>query len=360
MEITWKPSKVDRERVSQLCLGMVVEKEYERILIGDCDAIRNRLEGQKTSGVLFDQVRPFGTFILMLNDSNEETWNKALSCLLEGREILDKSNLERIIVKKDPKEYEREAMEILSEEFDSDDLVSRFVAMKIWYGYWDIRGTKKTLDLNLFESEMNTLIHQYRSQKVFLEEGSDFTSKHPVFKYSDNLGFSDKISSIYTSLGEDNLECIVVDRSLFPIKKYYADRLKNWKKVIMRCKMCGRLFIADNRSCKYCNDGCKKSARDKSLVRRSETGDTAEVDQMCRTANAYWSNRRAKIRKSPEWTADEVHAYEDAMKQFQKEKKDKRRQHKEGKITLSELKNWLAEQSIEAEKALIAIKVTQR
>jgi hypothetical protein len=48
------------------------------------------------------------------------------------------------------------------------------------------------------------------------------------------------------------------------------------------------------------------------------------------------------------------------MKQFQQEKKDKRREHKEGKITLSELKNWLAEQSIEAEKAFIAIKVTQR
>ena len=359
-EIKWKPSKSERQLVFELCLGIVVTKEYERILIGKRDDIRLRLEGAESAGILFDQIRPFGSFLLMLDNDTEGKWNTALTYLREAREILDESYFDRVITKEEPKKYEKEAMEILTEKYESDDLVSRFVAMRIWYYYWSIRGTKKEDDLNAFLSEAQVLIRPFNIPGVLLEERVSLTPEHPIFRYSKEYSLSDRIASIYTSLGEDNLACIIVDKSLLPIKKYYADLIRNWKKVVMKCERCGRFFIADNRSCMYCSDECRESARKRTLVKRREIGNTAEIDNLCITANAYWNNRRAKIRKSQEWSADEVRAYENAMKYFQKEKRNKRREYKEGKITLSELRNWLAEQSIEAEKAIDAIKVLQR
>lgn len=360
LDIVWKPSKSDREQVAKLCIGMAVTKDYERVLIGTRDAIRNRLEGAETTDVVFDQIRPFGSFLLMLEYDAERKWNEALTHLREARDVLDRSNIGRAMSKDDPKAYEKEAMELLIDKYESDDLISRYVAMRMWYGYWLIRGTKDKDDLAVFEYEMDTLIRPFRVPSVLLEEGTDLTPEHPLFRYVEERGLSDRTSVVFNSLGKDRLECVIVDKSLLPIKKYYADRVMRWKKVVMKCKWCGQFFIANNRNCDYCSYECKGLARNQTLVERKTNKNTAEIDQLCGTANAYWANRRAKIRKSPEWTADEVRAFEIEMKKFQDEKVEMRKKHKKGEITLSELKNWLAEQSIRAEKTLESIKVTQR
>jgi len=343
-KIVWRPSKQDREYVSQLSLGIVLTEKYERILIGNRYDILYRLEGAEVSGILCDEIRPFGSFLLNLDDDKEGGWNTSLMYLAEARAILDKHYWERKTIKEDPKLLEKQAMKILEEKFQQGDLVSQFVSLRIWYGYWSIRENRKEDDIKRFLRKTEILVRPFSIPGVPLEERTRVTPKHPIFRYAAELYTEDKQSTTHTSLGKDNLECIIVTDSLIPIKRFYANRISMMKKHVMKCEICGAFYIANNEKFQYCSDECRKIARKDSLNQRAKIGNTAEIDRLCSDANAHWANRRSKIRKSPEWTAEEVLIYEEQVKAFQTEKREMRKKHKAGQITFSELQDWLIKQ----------------
>jgi hypothetical protein len=341
-----------------MCVGVVVAREYERVLIGKQLDIQYKLQGADVSGILYDEIRPFGSFLLKLDDDREGDWNTALSNLAEARCILDKSSYSRLVKKEDPKIYEFEAMRILSDKFESGDLISKYVALRIWYGYWEIRGNKNKDDFEQFFGKAQTLVHPFSEYGSNLEERTELTPEHPVFRYAKKLSFREKSSERF-SLSE-NIDCIFVQNSLMPIKKFYADKIGTMKKHVMKCERCGQFYIADSERFQYCGDVCKKMARKRSLEQRRGIGLTAEVDRLCNDAYAHWNNRLTKIRKSPEWSAEAVQIYADKKMVFQKKKTEMRKRYKAGEISFSELRDWLIKQSNEAENALYTIKVTQR
>lgn len=358
-DIKWNPSKRDGKYVSQLCLGVVVTREYERVLVGKQLDIQYKLQGADVSGILYDETRPFGSFLLMLDDDREGKWNTALSYLMEARAILDKSGAYRLLNnEEDPKMLENEAMYILADKFECGDLISKFVALRIWCGYWEIRGNKKQHDFEQFFSKAQTLVRPFNVSGPNLEERIELTPEHPIFRYAKELNVRDKNSERFAI--SENVDCIIVQDSLLPIKKFYADKIRTMKKHIMKCELCSQFYIADSEKFQYCGDKCKAMARRRSLEQRREIGLTAEIDRLCNDAYAHWNNRLTKIRKSLEWSAEEVQMFVDKKEAFQKKKTEMRKKHKTGEITFSELRDWLIKQSIEADNALVAIKVTQR
>lgn len=360
ISITWHPTKVDVKAVTQMRLALVVTKDCERILIGKPDDIRRRLDGGEVSEMVYDEKRAFGTFLIEFEHDPNGLWNDAISNLMEATDIFLGPQLPRMLNKESPRPYEERAMEILKEKFDNGDIVSRYVAMRIWYGYWGIRGQeKKNLNEDFFAFAQN-LARLFGVRALPLEPRISVTPEHHVFRYAKELALCDKESVLYTSLGRDRLECITVGASLIPLKKYYADQISKWKKYIMQCEHCGKFFMADNQHYKYCSDVCKQQVREINLAQRREHETTVAVDKLCTTANAYWNNRRRKIRKSNEWSEDDVRKYEIAMEKFQAEKVEMRKKFKHGTITFGELKNWLAAQQRKADEALMTIKVTER
>lgn len=253
---------------------------------------------------------------------------------------------------------EFEAMDIFVDKFESGDLISKFVALRIWYGYWEIRGNKKQRDFEKFFRKAQTLVRPFSVQGSVLEERTDLTPEHPVFRYARELDFRERNSERFEV--SENVDCIIVQDSMLPIKKFYAEKIRTMKKHIMKCELCGQFYIADSEKFQYCSKKCKTMARKRSLEQRREIGLTAEIDRLCNDAYAHWNNRLTKIRKSPEWSVEEVQVYEEQKKVFQKEKTEARKRYKAGEITFYELRDWLIKQSIEAENALVAIKVTQR
>ena len=360
ISITWHPTKLDVKTVTQMRLALVVTKDYERILIGKPDDIRWSLDDREASEIVYDETRAFGAFLIELDYDPKGLWNEAISNLMEATGIFSGPQLPRMLNKKSPRPYEERAMEILKEKFDNGDSVSRYVAMRIWYGYWGIRGLEKKELNEAFFAFAQNIVRPFDLRPLPLEPRTSVTPDHHVFRLAKELSICDKESVLYTSLGKDRLECITVEASLLPLKKYYADQISKWKKYIMQCEHCGKIFMADNQHYKYCSDVCKQQVREINLAKRSEHETTAAVDKLCTTANAYWNNRRRKIRKSNEWSEEDVRKYEIAMEMFQAEKVEMRKNFKHGTITFGELKNWLAAQQRRADEALEAIKVTER
>ena len=96
------------------------------------------------------------------------------------------------------------------------------------------------------------------------------------------------------------------------------------------------------------------------MAKRREHETTVAVDKLCTTANAYWNNRSRKIRKTNEWSEEDVRKYEIAIEKFQAEKVEVRKNFKHGTNIFRELKNWLAAQQRKADEALETIKVAER
>lgn len=155
-------------------------------------------------------------------------------------------------------------------------------------------------------------------------------------------------------------ECIIVDKSLIPLERYYLTKFDKWKKYIIRCKVCNRLFMANTLRFQLCSAECIEQVRLDNLAKRKENEAVSSVDRICKAARAYWNNRLDRIKVSNEWSCEDVQKYEAAKDNFLDVCREKRKEHKNGNITFDELRNWLLHQEVKAQEVLEALMVTKR
>ena len=102
------------------------KKMKERILIGEEQQIRFRLDGSKSAEVLCDMTRPLGTFLINFERDTDRDWN--LYGLSPLRQALHSNRW------KQP-ELEQAASEFLWEKYLSNDPLKMYVAFRIWNSY---------------------------------------------------------------------------------------------------------------------------------------------------------------------------------------------------------------------------------
>ena len=83
-----RPSIAEINVVLSYRLAFAVTKDYERILIGPEKGIFQQLSGQNNTDVMYDQSRPFGTFLLRTNPIPHMSWESAISSLFQAQRIL--------------------------------------------------------------------------------------------------------------------------------------------------------------------------------------------------------------------------------------------------------------------------------
>ena len=102
------------------------KKMKERILIGEEQQIRFRLNGSQNAEVLCDMTRPLGSFLINFECDTDRDWN--LYGLSPLRQALHSNRW------KQP-ELEQAASEFLWGKYLSNDPLKMYVAFRIWNSY---------------------------------------------------------------------------------------------------------------------------------------------------------------------------------------------------------------------------------
>lgn len=355
--IYWKPTKHQCMQVLQNKLALIVTRDYERILIGTPKDILRRLDGHTDNAIFHDETRPFGTFLL--SQRADSTWNTALSLLQQAQEILNMPAVARPFLGS-AIDLEKQALSHLEEEYDSLDPVCQFVAMRIWYDYWTIRGLKNKDKSEQFIARSHNLVRPFSLINNTTMQRVKVTPQNPIFCNAREIEYCDKISITYTTDTNPSVECLLVDNSIIPLERYYKSQIEKYTKYIIECKSCKKLFMADTLRFELCSDACREQAIIDNNSQRMEDPTTAETEARLANARAHWNNRLRKIKDSPEWTKERIEKFKEEKAKFQKEATDMRQKNKTGEITTKEFYDWLFRQQEKAETVLQELMVTKR
>ena len=171
---------------------------------------------------------------------------------------------------------------------------------------------------------------------------------------------NDSISVIYTPISNPSLECILLDNSIIQLERYNKIQVERYEKYLNECKVCKRSFICDNLRFDICSDACRKQAAQESKLQRQSDPVVAEIESVLANTRSHWTRRLAKIKKSPEWSTDQIEKYKNAMRAFQEEATSLRKEHKQGNLSTKEFTDWLFMQQELAESVYQELMVTRR
>ena len=347
--IKWKPTKEECHKMLSYKLAVVVTPESERVLIGTMRDIVAALSGNETTELIYDQTYPFGYYLL--HQEYDPDWKTMLSLLEFGEDNLDESTVERYLHRNSSKiARERIVEEFLREKCkDRKNPYTMYVAIRIWYRYWLIRNSLKDERQAFFGSAQNLVRPFITKDDIEIPNGVIITPDHPIFCSCREFEIEDCVSVIYTPMrrliseyiSNPPVQCLLLENSLLPLTAHYKTQIQLQPKYLIQCRMCETLYIRDDLRSDLCSDACRAKAAQENNARRMEDPVTADIEKNLNNVRGHWTRRLKNIKESPDWTAEKVEMYVRAFRTFQKESKDMRQKHKDGKITLKEYKDWL-------------------
>lgn len=329
-------------------LYMILTQDAEKMVIGSQVAIESYLRTGCNEGIHFEYCRPFGSLLLDLEYDKECLWNVAISNLRDAYNL--KYNVteylyERFSEKKSPKACKETALSILQSKFSQDNPISKYVALKIWFSYQIAEQNKTDQGLEYFVNSMLTLTRPLQFEpKGSHKPNTKVLPGHVLLRWSIELSYADREMIIVKPYSKISNEYIIADLSLIPLKNYYIEKLQQWNKYLLRCKVCGTYFMASNLHYDYCSTTCRAAARAEQLKERAEIPSIKKLDRLCRNEYQYWYNRLRKIKESGKWSEDQIMHYKLAMEKFQDEKSKKRQQYSKGDISYKDLLEWFSSQ----------------
>lgn len=298
------------------------ETEQEHILIGELQEVQRFLAGVENSKVLANKRRPFGSFIL-------ECSTPIVNQLADVRAILADSTGKR----KSP--YFENSKEILEDLWNSDNLIYRFIAIRIWQEYkkacniknYDLYGEIEKISLPLMFNLTNDI--------TMWQENDP---QNPLYQL-DSVYFSDPALVLYSAEGAR--EYYTTNGSLFPIIVYYLKTVYNEKTYIQSCKLCGRLFRANTANIPtLCSHECKREQGKINKRRFDEKAKNTPSEMAYKKQYMFCYNRIKKLRKNAPDTELLAKA-EKMFKAFCKEALRLKKQVQSGKLTDTDFENWM-------------------
>ena len=358
--IKWKPTKAECYKMLAYRLAVVVTPESERVLIGTLEGIVASLSGMETAELIYDQTHPFGHYLL--NQEYDPVWGTMITLLSEAQGILNASLLEQYW----HWDESNTAREHIVEEFLSEKCKNRqnpftlYVAIRIWYRYWLIRGLKNKDKSQEFINFAGKLIRPFTTQNNMSIQNVIITPDNPIFSSCRELYFEDCLSVVYTPIRELNSSspssCLLLENSLLPLNAYYKTQMQLQPRYLIQCRMCNTLFLRKDLRSDLCSDDCKAKAAQENNARRMEDPVTADIEKNLNNVRGHWTRRLKNMKESPDWTAEKVEMYVRAFRTFQKESRAMRQKQKDGTITLKAYKDWLFEQQEKARSVQEEIK----
>lgn len=322
-----------------IALSLDMDTRQEHIIIGELEHINIHLSGinRPSTRLLFDEVRPFGTMIEELFCSRpEDAANTALGLLPDYK----KSNPPFFI----------QCVEALEDMFASNNMIWRFIALRMWQEYRHTLGKSRTDEVsNVFQEIVLPLRFSHRAA---LETLQDFpnTSLYGV------LGLNYFKFPAYTlyKAGSPLTTYQASDLSVLPLFVHYLNTVYTKEEYFQYCKRCGKIYPAKTSKIKgFCSDECRKAQTKENKKRYDDKIHGDKVEAAYKNCYMYWYNRVKKMDENSNIDWNKKEQIFRAMEEFCKEGKKRKSQVRHGAVAFDVFQAWLYQQQARIDELLI-------
>ena len=221
-----------------IAINIDFKKKKEHLVIGDFDNVNRFVRGQKNVEIIFEKIRPLGSFLLNIITEPEYFADvKANFC-------------------ETSKEKFAEKLRIVEGLYETENPVLKFIALSLWDEYGRIIKADKEKDEEypvLERMEDLTLPFRYSLINNIL-----FWQKHKPFNPlmdTPTEYYKYPALTLVVPHAKGTMEYIASDFTLFPLIIHYLKTIYEHKKYFSYCKVCGKLFLApDNNKTFICSD----------------------------------------------------------------------------------------------------------
>ncbi len=311
-----------------IAINIDFKKKKEHLVIGDFNDVNNLVRGRKNIKIIFDKIRPLGSFLLdIITEPDYFADVKVSFCEIS-------------------KEKYAQNISVCEGLFEADNPILKYLGLKLWEEYTQfIRADKEKDEAYpvLDRMEDMTLPFRYNLMNEIL-----MWQKHKSFNPlldipSDYYRYP--LRSIIIPSSKATKEYVVSDFTLLPLILYYLKTIYEQKKYFSYCKVCGKLFLApDNNKTVICSKKCKdkQNKLNKQKFDAEHKGDyTASLHK---NEYQYWYNRLAKAkRKNNEKAVKEISK---AFEKFSEFSTIKKKQVDDGLLTSYAYYDWCMNQRI--------------
>ena len=314
------------------------KKMKERILIGEEQQIRFRLNGSQNTEVLCDMTRPLGTFLINFERDTDRDWN--LYGLSPLRQALHSNRW------KQP-ELEQAASEFLWEKYLSNDPLKMYVAFRIWNSYLLAREPRdRNAACDRFMDKMSRLTGVFQNETMSFDRE---TGKPKQFQagslYFKGAPSEDTRLDLWFPDNRRTEECVSAYASLYPLITYYLNRLNDRGLCFRRCKVCGKYFLAKSQRYELCSDNCRKAQALQNKREFDERARENNYDLLYKNECQNWRNKINKAKRTAGFPADQLEEMLTAFEAFKKEALKRKKAVKEKTASPKEFTDWLYQQS---------------
>lgn len=310
-----------------IAINIDFKKKKEHLVIGDCDNVNAFVRGQKNIEIIFEKIRPLGSFLLDIITEPEYFADvKANFC-------------------ETSKEKYAENLKVVEGLYEAENPVLKYIALSLWDEYGRIVKADKEKDEEypvLERMEDLTLPFRYSLINNIL-----FWQKHKPFNPLMDMPteyYRYPALTLVIPQAKGTTEYIASDFTLFPLIIYYLRTIYEHKKYFNYCKVCGKLFFPpDYSKTTICSDKCKEKQQKVNKKKYDESHKDIDYEKAYKNETQYWRNRinKAKRHKLPEEEIERVYELYDNFKTISlKMKKD----IEKGKFTYVALDNWFLDQ----------------
>lgn len=345
--------KIQRKQDLMLCA--VLAKDTERVLIGTKKEIQSVLFEQKEEQpeVLVDITRQYGSIIVEFERDDKREWETVLGLMDRAHAImLHKKVRTDIFRRSEVIETENTIRNILKKKYDSQDPICQYVAIKLWEAYWYVRG-KGDAEYEKFSEKAHNIIRPFTSGlDIEPEVNTKLYKDNSVYRWVEpKLDCDNEYPRFFKNNKEGN-PYIFVNWSLIPLMRFYASNAEEGRYTIIKCGICGKLFIMPTLHNKYCSDLCKRRAAEINKQKRFKDEVLKKQDSISRNAYESWSYVLKCAKKSGKYTQEQIAEMEDMVLDFRKEKNNLAKQCRKKTLDLRVLQNTTAERSRDLDKLI--------
>ena len=307
-----------------------LKRKREHIVIGEFDDVNRYLRGWKKRTIIFEEIRPIGSFLLDIKPK-----------AMELRDLM--GHLYNNICKKP---YIN--TKVIEDFYNEGNPPMKFLILKIWGEY--LNALERFADKKDKESEKNKARDMYTAREemtlpfryILMDEilkwqGSDIINPLSDMPYE---YYKYPVQKILVPDRRNIIEYLVSDNTLLPIIISYMQTIYEEKKYFSYCKVCGKLFLStDFNKNVICSDKCRKAQQKKNKQKFDNATCKVDYEITYRNENMYWYNRiqKAKKRNLDEKALAEL---QEAYKEFQSVASIMKKQVKDGTLSFNDFDMW--------------------
>lgn len=322
-----------------LVLALDRQKKKERILIGEETHIRLCLQGNTDADVLCDVTHPLGTFLAGFEHDPDGEWNRL--GLAPLREALHTNRWRQPAL-------EQAAGGFLEKKYLTGDPVRMYAAFRIWNGYLLARQPRERAEAcERFMDGMARLTAVFQEGNLLrLDPESGKPERfHAASRVFGSVPAEETRLELWYPDNKRTVECVATYDSLCPMITYYLNRLNDWGLYFRKCKVCGRLFLAESLRYELCGSKCRKAQALQNKREFDERARDNSYDLSYKNECQHWRNIINKAKKKAGFPAERLAAMQAAFEAFRREALQRKRAIRTEKASPKEFTDWLYQQN---------------